>query len=312
MDFSSGSFAFALANALNMHLTKAYRDFPYHEEVLISDKKNVKNFRKIHSMQLGYFGDLPDIDPEAADYYAIPEYSDTEIEYDLDPKGVMLFVTRKHIINDAIDLVKGMVARLAKSARKTHAKFVWNFYINNATCPDGTDWFTVGHGNLAADALDISPLVTAITALANMTEPAPSSEKLGLDFASFDWNLVIPIDLWDLAVKKNQMGSYYTGANDLTTKVPNPCHKLFGDRNERIIVCPFMTDTNDWGIIRGKEDVPLVEMSYLFGKEDAEFIIEEGPTQSHVFLQDRIGYKVRHEYGGALAEYRGGYKSVVA
>lgn len=166
--------------------------------------------------------------------------------------------------------------------------------------------------------MDIANIVTAITALANMTEPAPSEEKIGLDLDSFNWNLVVPICLWDLAVKKNQADATYT-ANDLTTKVPNPCQKLFGERNERIITCPFLTDVNDWGIIRDKEDVPIVEMSYLFGKEEPEFISVWGPSNKQInsvvpeptFKSDKIGFKVRHEYGGVLIDYRGGYKSIL-
>ncbi|MCK4817400.1 hypothetical protein KA005_16640, partial [bacterium] len=232
-DFTSSSFTYALQNALNMYLSKAYKSFPFHEEILISERKAAKDFRKIHSIQIGYFSDLPDVDPETADYEAMAVYGDTESEYEIGQKGAILFVTRRHIIDDSIGVVQGMVKRMARAARKAHARYVWNFYINNSNVPDGTAWFTGGHGNLGNNALDFSPLVTAITALANMTEPTPSSEKLGLDLASFNWHLAVPIDLWDLAVKKNQARSYYT-ANDLTTKVPNPCYRLFGDHNERI------------------------------------------------------------------------------
>jgi hypothetical protein len=309
-DFASNSFAFGLQNALSMYLSKMYKAFPYHEEILISEKKKANDFRKIHSVQLGYLGDLPDMDPETGDYQSAEQYTDTESQYVLSHKGTILWVTRRHILNDSIGLVKDMVKRMARSARKTHARYVWNFYINNATCPDGTAWFTAEHGNLGNNALDLTPLVTAITALANMTEPGPSAEKLGLDLETFNWHLVVPVDLWDLAVKKNQGRDYYA-SNDLTTKVPNPCQRLFGDRNERIVTCPLMTDTNDWGIIRDREDVPIVEMSYLAGHEEPEFILEEGPTEEHVFTADRIGYKIRHEYGGTLAGHQGGYKSVV-
>lgn len=310
MDFSSSSFSHALENVLNMHLSKMYKAFPYHEEILISEKKKVTDFRKIHSIQLGYYGDLPDIDPETGDYEDMGGYDDTEAQYNLGQKGAIIWVTRKHIMNDSIGLIKAMVKRLARSARMTHAKYVWNFYINNATCPDGNAWFTPGHGNLGSNALDFAPMVVAINALANMTEPG-SGEKLGLDLKSFNWHLVLPIDLWELGVKKNQ-DQYYYASNDLTTKTANACCKLFGDRNDRIVTCPFMADTNDWGIIRDKEDIPIVEMSYLHGHEDPEFIIAEGPTRTHVFTGDKIGYKIRHEYGGSLVDHRGGYKSVVA
>jgi hypothetical protein len=161
------------------------------------------------------------------------------------------------------------------------------------------------HGNLGADALDFDPLVIGITALANMTEPGPSGEKLGMDLGTFAWHLVVPISLWDGATKRNQ--ARVVDVNN----TPNAVHHLFGNGNERIVVCPFLADTNDWGIIRDKEDVPIVEMSYLGGREEPDLIVEDGPTREHVMRADKIGYKIRHEYGGTLSEYRGGYKSVV-
>jgi hypothetical protein len=310
MDFTSSSFTYALQNALSMYLGSEYRRFPFHEEALISDRKVAKDFRTVHSIQIGYLGDLPDVDPEAADYTAVPIYGDLEAAYDIGQKGAILFVTRRHIINDAIGLVQGMVSRMARAARRAHARFAWNMYINNDNCPDGTAWFTEAHGNLGTDALDFVSLAAAITALANMTEPAPSLEKLGMDLGSFNWNLVVPVGLWDVAVKKNQARSFYA-SNDLTTKTPNPCYRLFGDHNERIIACPFMTDTDDWGVIRDVKDVPIVEMSYLNGRQDPEFIYESGETDEHLFKGEKWGYKVRQEYGGALGDFRGAYKSIV-
>ena len=313
-DFNSGTFAYALVNAMNVYLSKMYKEFPYHEEILISEKRRVIDFRKIRSVQFGYLGELPDVDPETGDYTDIPPYADTESQYDIGQKGAIVWVTRGHVINDSVGVVQSLVKRMARAARLAHARYVWNFYISNSLCPDGTAWFTLGHGNLGANALDIADLVAAITALANMVEPGPSGEKIGLDLATFNWHLVVPIAMWDLAVKKNlSEGSYYA-ANDLTTKVPNPCQRLFGDRNERIITCPFLTDANDWGVIRDREDVPIVEMSYLNGQEEPVFIIEKGPKplSDFMFASDRLGYKIRHEYGGMLADYRGGYKSTPA
>jgi hypothetical protein len=311
-DFSSTSFSHALQNALNVHLTRSYRDFPFHEEILISERKRVTDFRKIRSVQFGYLGELPDVDPEAADYEDMAPYADGEAQYQLSQKGAIIWVTRMMVINDTVGVIQAMTKRLSRAARLAHAKYVWKFFINNALCPDGTAWFTTGHGNFTGDSLDISPLVTAIKALANMTEPGPSTEKIGFDLATFNWHLVVPINMWDSAVKKNQGDSTFA-ANDLTEKEPNPCHKLFGENNERIVTCPFMTSASDWGIIRDCEDVPIVEMSYLNGQEEPELIPGWGPLSegSFIFNNDKLGYKIRHEYGGALAGFSGGYKSIV-
>jgi len=309
-DFDSSTFSFALENALNMYLSKNYSSYPYHEEILISEKKGIEDFKKIHSIQLEYPKDLPDVDPETGDYQSLDDYVDSESQYDIGQKGGITWVTRKHIINDSIGLIKAMIDRRARSARRTHARFVWDFFINNLNCPDGTAWFTGGHGNLGSLALDFSPLVTAIKALANMTEPG-SGEKIGMDLATFKWFLVVPIGMWDQAVGINQTECYYT-SNDLTARTQNPCYRLFGDHNERIVTCPFLTEANDWGIIRDVGDVPIVEMSYLNWREEPEFLISSGNLDEMNFHGDDYGYKIRHEYGGALVDYRGGYKAIVA
>ncbi len=313
-DFDSGTFSFALQNALNMYLSKAYKSFPYHEEIFISEKKTATDFRTIQSLQLGYLGDLPDIDPETGDYQSLGNYGDTESQYKIGQKGGITWVTRKHVINDLVGLIKALLDRKARAARRTHAKYVWSFFINNAICPDGTAWFTAPHGNLGSSALDFDPLAAAITALADMVEPG-SGEKLGMDLPTFNWNLVIPVALWKLAVSKNQAEYYYTAADDLTTKTENPNCRLFGDRNERIIICPFFTDLNDWGVIRDKEDVPIVEMSYLNGHEEPELVLahpDDLPGTERGLHGDDYGYKIRHEYGGTLADHQGGFRSVVS
>jgi hypothetical protein len=310
MEFNSGSFVNALQNALNMMLSKAYKEFPYHEDILISQKNTVKDFRTIRSVQLGNFEDLAELDPEAKDYDDVAPIGDTAAEYNLRQTGALIWITRTTIINDNIGWVKAVIRGLAKAARRTHARYAWNFFINNALCPDGTAWFTSEHGNLGSLALDFAPLVAAITAMANMTEPGPSTEVIGLDLPSFNWNLVVPTNMWDLAVKKNQ-GQYEFTSNDLTTGVPVATHRLFGDHNERIITCPLLPNDNDWGIIRDKQDVPIVEMSYLNGHEEPDFIIQQGATAERAMRSDRVGYKIRHEYGGSLVDHRGGYKSIV-
>lgn len=307
--FNSTSFATCLSNAMNIFMSMVYREFPYHEEILISKISTVKDFRPVNMVQFGYFPELPDIDPEAENYNDIEEYEETSTLFNLKQKGVITWVTRKMVVNNDVNSVRAIPLRLARSARLSHAKYVWNFFTSNLNSPDGTPWFSIGHGNLSADALDITPLTAAVTALANMTEPG-SGETIGLDLASLRWNLVVPVPNWSNAVKKNQCDSTFTG-NDLTTKDPNPCYRLFGDRNERIVTCPFVTG-NDWGVIRDREDVPILEMSYLNGQREPELMTYNLPNVmgQYTFVDDKLGFKVRHEYGGALGDYRGGFKSV--
>jgi hypothetical protein len=307
--YDSSTFATLMQNVLNMMLVKEYRSFPYHEDRLISERFRVNDFRTVKLVSLGYLPELPEVDPEAANYYALAPVEEGESSFSLGQKGGILWFTRRTILNDSVGLVRALVTRAARAARLGHAKYAWGFYLRNATAPDGTRWFTSGHGNLGSGALTIANAVTAVTALGNMVE-AGSGEKLGISFSDFQWALVAGVSLWNTAVSVNKSESYFTG-NDLTTKVPNPLCGLFGAGNERVIICPFESDGNDWGILRSPSEVPILGMGYYASRIEPEFILQEGPTEEHVFIRDQIGYKILHEYGGALSDYRGAYKCIV-
>jgi len=56
----------------------------------------------------------------------------------------------------------------------------------------------------------------------------------------------------------------------------------------------------------------MLEIGFIDGKEDPAVLVQDAPGVGMVFTRDRITYKVRHEYGGAVIDYRGFYKAVVA
>ena len=310
MDFTVDTFPNALANAFNVVLTKLYRDIPFREEIFLSQKNSADRWHPVRSVQYDYFEDIPDVDPDTADYDLASLSAEGAIQYSLTQKGVIFIVTRRLFVDDSVNLIKNLLAKLARASRRTHARYIWNHFVNNTLCPDGTAWFTVEHGNLGSGALSIPNAATAITALADMTESG-SGEKLGMNLATFNWHLIASPTQWQEAVQVNQAKTYYTG-NDLTTQVVNPCYRLFGDRNERIVTCPFLTDVNDWGIVRDCNEVPSVEMTYLNGREEPEIIIAQQQEYEKYFRGDGIGFKTRHVYGGAVVEYKGAYKSIVA
>jgi hypothetical protein len=308
-DFTVDTFPNALMNAFNIVLTKIYRDLPYREGIFLSQKNSTDNFRPVRSVQYDYFEDVPDIDPETSDYDLMNLSVDGAIQFRLTQKGGIFIISRRLLVDDSVNLIKNILSKLARSARRTHARYIWNHFLNNSLCPDGTAWFTVEHGNLGSGALSSSNVATAITALADMTESG-SGEKMGMDLATFNWHLIASPTQWQEAIQINQAKVYYT-SNDLTTQIVNPCYRLFGDRNERIVTCPFLTD-NDWGIVRDCNEVPSVEMTYLNGRDEPDIIIADRSEYERYFKGDGIGYKIRHEYGGAVVDYKGAYKSIVA
>jgi hypothetical protein len=308
MDINSATFTFVLGNTLGRRLVGIYKALSYLEELLISVKKPVKDFRTQEAVLVGGFPDLATVDPEAADYVEIAGVTDEESTYQIGQKGNLLTITRKTIINDDISIIQRLIDGLSRAARRTHAKYVWNFFINNANCSDGTAWFTGAglHVNLGAAALTHATALIAYKALGSMTEK-DSGERIGLlSDPSVKPNLVGPIDIMETIEKIASEDFYYT-ANDLTTKVPN---SLKGKVNP--VVVPLFTDANDWGLLLPPQLIDMVEMGYLNGREEPELFVADMPQSEQVFVADKIRHKIRHEYAGAVIDFRSGYKAVVA
>lgn len=305
MDITSATFSYVLGNTLGRRLVKDYKATDFGEDLLISIRKPVNDFRQQEAVLVGYFGDLDTVDPEAADYTEIAGVTDEESTYTIAQKGNLLTITRKTIINDDISMIQRLVGRLGRAARRTHAKYVWNFFINNSTCSDGTAWFTGGHGNLTASALAHATAQTAYLALAKMSEK-DSGERIGLlDDPDVKPTLVYPPDLFATGEQIVSEEFYYS-SNDLTDKVPNP---LVGKIQGKMI--SLFTDADDWGLLLPASVIDMVEMGYLNGRQEPEMFLADSPQSEQVFVADKVRHKIRHEYAGAVIDYRSGYKGEV-
>jgi cation transport regulator ChaB len=305
-DITSATFSYILGNTLSRRLVKDYRGADFQENLLISSRKPVKDFRQQEAVMVGYFGELSTVDPETEDYQEIEGVTDEEATYSITTRGNLLTVTRKTVINDDMSLVQRLVRNLGRAARLTHAKYVWNFFKSNLTCSDGTAWFTSGHGNLGSNGLSFAYALAAYQALAKMTEK-DSGERIGLlDDPAMKPVLVYPVDLMATAESIVNDDYYYT-SNDLTDKTRNPMKgKITGAQ------ITLLTDANDWGLLLPPSVVDMVEMGYLNGRQEPEMFVADTPNSEQVFVADKIRHKIRHEYAGTVIDYRSGYKAVVS
>jgi hypothetical protein len=306
----SADFPFLLANTINRRVLQDYREVNYHTDRLISFQGSASDFKAQEASRVGYFSDLDDVDPEVADYQEAVKPGEEHISYNVGQKGNLLTITRKTIINDDLSGITRRVKGWGRAAHRTLARFLWGFYLNNATYDgDATAWFTAGGGshlNLGTTALSAAELLVVVTALMDMTEP-DSGEKLGLDEdMKRRLTLVVPHALWGLATKVNQ--AQYLAA-DFT---PNPVYQLFGASNERIITLALESDANNWGVLCDPNDRDILEVKFLNGQVEPETFLADTPTVGQMFVADKLQYKIRHEYGADLLDFRNGFKEVVA
>jgi hypothetical protein len=76
---------------------------------------------------------------------------------------------------------------------------------------------------------------------------------------------------------------------------------------------PFLRgDENNYYLSAKPGDVEGIEIGFLNGKEEPEILVQDQPTVGNVFIYDQIRYKVRHEYGGAVTDFRAFAGSIVS
>jgi len=303
--YSMNSFSFVLGNSMYRRLIKEYNAVNYREDALISYYRNAENFKTLEIIQVGYFGDVPDVNPETADYVEITMPTDIEATYSVNQKGWILTVTRRVLLNDDLKTVIQFVSKMARAHRRTHAKRAWNKIITNATFKgDSKALFHTDHGNLGSVALtaDATGLATLTNRLKAMYAQKEQDSLEGL--------ALIPKYLWtprDCLEIAQQLNSPWPGA-----AVSNPHAGRFGQNHENIISHPLFTDVNDWGLIADGGDCELLEAAYINGQREPEFFVADNPTVDQMFVADKIQYKSRHEFEFEIADYRGFDKSVCA
>jgi hypothetical protein len=293
----STDFSNLLGNTLGRRLLVAYAEADFGERsIFLPGRASSLRDQRVEALDAA--PDVPTVDPEVADYTELAKLAQREISYSMIQKGVILTISRRLIINDDVGAVTRLLDELGRAARRTLARAVWAPWINNATFgADGVAWFHANHSNLQTSALAEVEVIAAVRKLLDQTQPA-NNEKMGARVRPGSLWLMVPTALWDSAYKLNQSQS-------------SALFHLFGEDNEFIIINPLLTDANDWGVHRDAREVESIRVNFLSSREEPELFIADSPGADQMFIGDRATYKLRHEYGVALAEYRGSVKAVV-
>ena len=80
-----------------------------------------------------------------------------------------------------------------------------------------------------------------------------------------------------------------------------------------ILVVPYLgADVNNWYLAAKQSDLDSIEVGFVEGQQEPTVLIQDSPTVGDVFTNERVTYKVRHEYGGVVTAFQGLDGSIVA
>jgi Mu-like prophage major head subunit gpT len=293
-DTTTASFSYLLGTSMNKRLLKDYQAWPA-EWMKFSTLAPIRDYKQQTRVRLGAFGSLAVV-PEDTSYSAVT-LTDSAATYVPQKRGNLVTVSRETIINDDLQAIKQIPTKLAAAAAYTLAEFVYGFLSTNPTIYDGNVLFTSGgaHNNLGSSALSSGAMQSGITAMREQTNFA--GKRLGLR-PRF---LVVPPELEFTAMVVTKSAGV-PGSNN------NDINPMLGYVTP--IVSPQLTNTTQWFLIGDPREIDTIEIGFVGGQVNPALFIQDQPLLGLNFTADVITYKIRHEYGGTVVDYRGMYRGI--
>lgn len=250
------------------------------------------DFRAKKYIELGGYSDLPTVN-EDDDFVETTSPSDHEVENTAATKGYIDRITRRMVINDDLNALRLIPLKMARAAKRTLYKAVFNPIINNSAIYDGKLLLHADHSNRIADALGEDGIAfgNAMQLLKDQVEK-DSGEKLGIR-GKF---LIIPSTV---AMRKAAYAVTTPGFK-LSNNVPE-WHQTW--QVEPIEVVHWGSQT-DWRVMASPQENPTVQVDFLQGKQEPEMFVSDSIASDTFFVKERIRYKLRHEYGVAVLSYK--------
>ncbi|MEK6710831.1 MAG: hypothetical protein AABZ64_09655, partial [Nitrospinota bacterium] len=294
----------AFGDSIRRALLRDFRDERFHLwRRIVSAVAPVKDFRTNRRVRVGGYGDLSKV-AEQATYPALASPTDEEVTYAVEKRGGIEDLTWEMIQNDDMGAIRMIPRRLARAAQRTLNKFVFDFLAANPTIYDGLALFHANHGgNTSANALTYANVVAGIKAMGAQTFPGEGAAAAAQAQPRY---LVHPTALLEEAFDVTQ-SAVKVIANANSTQ-PSVINRL----GVEPLWAPELTDANDWFLVADPALMDTIEVGFLEDQQEPELFIEDDPAAGSGFSADKLRYKIRHVYGGAVLDYRGFYRGAPA
>jgi hypothetical protein len=262
----------------------------------------LSDFRTQRIARFGGYGTLPTVN-QGAPYQALTSPADEEATYAVTKKGGTEDLTIEAIANDDLRALVDIPRRLGRAAAQTLYRFVFDMLDDNGTIYDSVALFHASHSNTATNSLSGANLSAARKAMRKQTAYGDTSEVLSF----VPKYLLVCSDLEELAYQLATSAVALTAAAPVgaATNTPNIHQGI------QPVVIDYWTSTTQWFTVADPAAVPTIEVGFLGGQEDPALFVQSDPANGSMFSADKVTWKIRHIYGGAVLDYRGFYRGNV-
>ncbi len=297
-DLTTASFSYLLGVSMNKRLLHDYQAWPAEWKRFCTEVP-IRDFKQQTRVRLGAFGSLSTVAEDTA--YTELTLSDAAATYSASKRGNIVTISRETIVNDDLHAIKQIPPKLAVAAAYTLAEFVYGFLSGNGTIYDGNALFdATHHSNLGTSALASAAMQAGVTAMREQTNFA--GKRIGLR----PKYLIVPpeLEFTGMVIVKS---AGVPGSNN------NDINPMMG--YTQLIVSPQLPaagtpSQSSWYLAADPAEVDTIEIGFVGGQVNPAMFIQDNPLYGLNFTQDAVSYKVRHEYGGAVMDWRGMYRGI--
>jgi len=276
----------------------------------ICNIKSANDFKTVTAISLGEYADLSSVS-ESATYTEFSAYTEETATYSVAKFGNYIGLTIETIKNDDLNHFMQTPKKIGKAANRAVNTFVGKKLLNYVTSSinDGSIYdaialyHAVSHANTMTGALSSSNFRTARNAMGAHKD--------------LDSELEIGIDPKYLIVPKSETleatGRIILDSEFITGSSNNDINSEKGMAELLPVKKTFLQgDANNWYLVADPAEYDTIHLAFLDGKEAPELFKQDNPSVGEVWTHDRIAWKVRHIYGGAVIDYRSFYGGLVS
>ncbi len=293
----------ALGNAMNRIMEKTYMDSPATWRSFCS-VRSANDFKDHTSIRPSFTHPLEEVGADGELKHG--GLKEATFPWSISTFGRMLTIPRQDIINDDLGFLDEVSPMMAKASLRKLADLVFSTLL---AAP--SSYFDASLGNLGTDAMGVPGLGAAIAAVRNQKDA--ESNNLDITPATL---LVSPDKESDAKIALDsefteRVAENTAGAVDEVRGTGNPQRQAVKLEVEPRLsnTTKFPTaDSDDWYLFGRAEDVPMI-VGFLDG--------QQAPTTEFFGLDHKVNslavsFRVYHDFGVALGDYRASYKSNVA
>jgi peptidoglycan hydrolase-like protein with peptidoglycan-binding domain len=265
---------------------------------VVSSVVPVQDFRTQRIDRIGGYGTLPAVN-QGAPYQPLTTPTNEEITYAITKRGGTEDLTIEMIANDDVRAIAKIPVKLGLAAAQTLFRFVWELLNpgNNPTIYDGAGLWT-GHSNSATVALSQTNLSAARKAMRSQAAYGDTADILS----------IVPKLLFVCNTLEELAFQLCTSAVAIPATPAGPSNTPNIHQGLTPVVVDYWTTTTGWGLVADPNMCPTIEMGFYQGRETPELLTQSDPSVGSVFDADKVTYKIRHIYSGAVLDFRGLYR----